>query len=297
MALPVAPSISSLLTEAFQRARGEQVTPTTEQLQRAENNWLQEVIDELSSLRNWNPGEETIVLIPVAYVTVYAIPSPLFNVREVWFYRGDITGTAQAGASNSITLAAATTATENELRGKKLYLTSGTGAGQSNRITAYNSSTKVATVACAWATNPSSDTTYMVEDTEYQVSGPTPSLPRHGISPGTSITGWDVYENQVHINPPLDNAGEYALELRGQVDLMLVDETDARWTRILREWREPIVRGIMQRIYEDDDDENAIRYEGKVNVAKLNVARRDSRRKEGQMPGFKSVGGLPRRRY
>ena len=39
---------------------------------------------------------------------------------------------------------------------------SGTGAGQTNQITGYNGSTKVATVETAWATQPDSTSLYVV---------------------------------------------------------------------------------------------------------------------------------------
>ncbi len=58
-----------------------------------------------------------------------------------------LTGAAQAGASNSITLASAgTSAINNFYVGQIVTVTSGTGSGQSGLITAYNGTSKVATV-------------------------------------------------------------------------------------------------------------------------------------------------------
>lgn len=76
-------------------------------------------------------------------------------------------GTAQAGGASSITLAAGALAVD--LAGCIVRSTGGTGGGgsggasnQARPITAYNTSTKVATIAPNWETNPSSDTTYDV---------------------------------------------------------------------------------------------------------------------------------------
>src|SRR5262249_894890 len=59
-------------------------------------------------------------------------------------------GTAQAGASSTITLAAGASSTSDLYKGDRVKIYSGTGAGQTRTITAYNGSTKVATVDWAW---------------------------------------------------------------------------------------------------------------------------------------------------
>lgn len=80
-------------------------------------------------------------------------------------------GTAQAGAAGSITLAAGAAA--YNLIGCILKTTGGTGGGgvggannQARVITAYNTGTKVATVTPNWETNPDATTTYDVLLTE-----------------------------------------------------------------------------------------------------------------------------------
>lgn len=57
-----------------------------------------------------------------------------------------VTGTAQAGAAGSITLASGASGTNNIYNGMVISLTGGTGSGSKGVITAYNGSTKVATV-------------------------------------------------------------------------------------------------------------------------------------------------------
>src|SRR5574343_71367 len=83
------------------------------------------------------------------------------------------TGTAQAGADGSITLASGASATSEYYTGCIVKTTGGTGGGgtggesnQARVITAYNGSTKVATVVPNWETNPSNDTTYAILLTE-----------------------------------------------------------------------------------------------------------------------------------
>ena len=70
--------------------------------------------------------------------------------------------TAQAGGSTSITLDASASATTDYYINSLIYLTGGTGVGQARFCTAYNGTTKVATVNSAWATNPDATTTFAV---------------------------------------------------------------------------------------------------------------------------------------
>ena len=72
----------------------------------------------------------------------------------------DSSGTAQAGAASTITLAAGAPSTS--LVGLVLATTGGTGPGQTRVITAYNTSTKVATIYPAWTVEPDATTTYTV---------------------------------------------------------------------------------------------------------------------------------------
>jgi hypothetical protein len=74
-----------------------------------------------------------------------------------------ITGTAQAGAAGSITLASGSSATSNIYVGMVITITGGTGQGESGVITAYNGSTKVATVQKTTATfTPNGTSVYSI---------------------------------------------------------------------------------------------------------------------------------------
>jgi hypothetical protein len=72
------------------------------------------------------------------------------------------TGTAQAGASGTITLASGASSTNNIYQGHVIETTGGTGPDQKRIITAYNGTTKVATVLPAWTVTPDATTTYAV---------------------------------------------------------------------------------------------------------------------------------------
>lgn len=70
--------------------------------------------------------------------------------------------TAQAGAAGSITLDASASAVNCYYKNSIVALVAGTGAGQARRVSGYTGSTKVATVANSWATNPASGSTFLI---------------------------------------------------------------------------------------------------------------------------------------
>jgi hypothetical protein len=70
--------------------------------------------------------------------------------------------TAQAGAAGTITLDASASATTDFYKGAGIYLTGGTGVGQNRICSAYNGSTKVATISPNWATNPDNTSTFAI---------------------------------------------------------------------------------------------------------------------------------------
>ncbi len=77
--------------------------------------------------------------------------------------RHSCTGTAAAGGATSITLDAFTPALDSVLVGYAVKIISGTGVANEQRtISAWNGTTKVATVSLAWTTNPDNTTVYEV---------------------------------------------------------------------------------------------------------------------------------------
>jgi hypothetical protein len=74
-----------------------------------------------------------------------------------------VTGTAQAGAASTITLAVGASAVTDFYRGCVITISSGTGSGNTARlITAYNGTTKVATVYPNWTVNPDATSVYSI---------------------------------------------------------------------------------------------------------------------------------------
>lgn len=92
-------------------------------------------------------------------------------------------GTAQAGGASTITLASGASATNDLYIDAVIRITGGTGAGQVNQVTDYVGSTKVATVARAWAPEPDSSSTYEL------VPGASPTAMATMVWDGVNIEG------------------------------------------------------------------------------------------------------------
>lgn len=73
-------------------------------------------------------------------------------------------GTAQAGASTSITLQTNAASTDDYYNRSEIRILSGTGAGQVRTITDYTGSSRVATVDRAWTTTPDSTSVYALAE-------------------------------------------------------------------------------------------------------------------------------------
>ena len=72
-------------------------------------------------------------------------------------------GTAQAGAATTVTLAAGDTQPDDYYNTATIRITGGTGKGQEKIIDDYVESTQVATVDSAWSTNPDATSTYAIQ--------------------------------------------------------------------------------------------------------------------------------------
>ena len=110
--------------------------------------------------------------------------------------------TAQVGTLTQITIAATDDSPDNRYVGMTILLTGGTGVGQTGKITAYNSSTKVATVVkisdgtAGWdhivpgtaVISPDASTTYTIEPSvDFTAPGFTPTSVTVGSSTYTDV--------------------------------------------------------------------------------------------------------------
>lgn len=106
----------------------------------------------------------------VTIVTVYAANSkatPIVLYPKALPQLAD--STATAGAAGTITLAVGSSAVDDYYTGCYIYLNGGTGSGEGRMITNYVGSTRVATIAPNWGTNPDNTSEYIIYQTEFNL--------------------------------------------------------------------------------------------------------------------------------
>ena len=128
-------------------------------------------------------------------------------------------GTAQAGSTSSITLQSGASATDDTYNGQVVYISSGTGAGQSRAIGDYVGSTKVVTVITNWATAPDNTSVYEIYPDDITEIPTIPTVAQ--IADGV----WD--ENTAGHT----TSGTFGEQVKNDIDAILADtgELQADW--------------------------------------------------------------------
>lgn len=120
----------------------------------------------------------------VSFLGDGAIANNTFNVETG--LRSIRSATAQGGTASTITLDASASAIDDFYTGTVVYLMAGTGLRQARIITAYNGTTKVATVSPDWKTNPASGTTFTISPAGSSIA---PTAAENAAAWGQSIVG------------------------------------------------------------------------------------------------------------
>jgi len=266
MAVPIDPTVNSIVTQALKRATLR--TPTTAMITEATDHALQEVKADLMLKAPTHPN----LLITATTVTTrgqqrYSIPSDHNVQQSITLLDGPDSwrGTAQAGGTLSITLSASLSASDDELTGKYIIITSGIGVEEYRQILAYDNSTKIATIDLAWNSSPTSSSTYLIcsnyiqlwpvdTETEYdRIDTPT-SL---GSPERASLSGQEFLLN------PVPDKSTYGLINRYWADLSKVDEDSELFIQLLREWRSIWIQGIAVKSMQRNDED---RYQSELQV-------------------------------
>src|SRR3990167_7590306 len=173
MALPTDPTATTIVTEAY-NAAGES-DPTAAQLTRATGQWMQEVLNDiwLEGVASGNTRlktlQETLVDVSTTGINTWGLAEDFDEELEIEVLDGSRYDTAQTAGASSITLDADDAGTSSNTIGRLVLITSGTGVDEIKQITAYDSTTKVATVESAWTATPTGSSTYLIVDQAYQL--------------------------------------------------------------------------------------------------------------------------------
>jgi len=265
MALPTTPTARSISTQGLVRAG--HPDPSPELLQRAETQWMPELVNEILTVaRIGGDGtlktlHTTAIAVTVANLREYAIPSDYDCDMVLTLLDGTNTGLAQTATLQNLTLAAAESITQAGAEGSYILMTSGTSKGQFRQITAYDSTTKVATVADAWDTGktPLTGDGYMVVDRQCDMDEEfSKEFDENTLS---TISGppqcWMQFGNSLYLDPPPEKV--YGLRLRYYSDPTKVDLSDPIWVSIYERWQAALTTGIKLYAEEELDDDRSRR--------------------------------------
>lgn len=267
MSMPTAPTATTIVTEALKRFLNGG-TPEAAEITRATDYGLEKVKRDIMGIgKKWRPLLKTVYDITKVGVSHYANPVDYETDNSVGLMTGSHTGALSAvGGASSVTLAADEDATQGEVEGKWLLITSGTGVDQARQVDDYNVSTKVCTMAEAYTTEPIATDGYIVVNNitdltklkvdrydQYKYPGVPGTPQRYAFIPNDTV-------GQIALHP-VPNA-IFGLRRRYYIDLLKLDTAIAIYSTILRRWCNVFEQGVfVWKLREDDDrysEENKI---------------------------------------
>lgn len=168
MPAPTIPTLASIVSEGLKQAGIK--SPSPDLTTRAQEEWMLEIKEII-----WNKEKKLTCLQTTSHGILtkgqsrYSMPTDYASDLTVVLLEGDKSGVAQGGGADTIILAADETATENDLIGYEILVTSGTGVASLSQIIAYDESTKEATVAPNFNTAPASGSAYLIVNREWPI--------------------------------------------------------------------------------------------------------------------------------
>ena len=264
MASPTAPTTTTIATEALIKAGYS--TPTSALLARAWYYFGNEIKADIWSVVKDLKMLQTETVIAVSKgIMKYSFPSDFSSLNgKPQILDGVNKGVCQAGGSTTtVVLASTEDVTEDWLIGKEIliYLTDTPTTAYIAQCTAYNTTTKTATVTPAWTPSPDTTYSYLITDIYYPLdvySIIEQQLEHYPTDKDKPITfhpiGNEDYGEFVLFKTP-DKV--YGLKIPYYANLMTLDESGTLHSTLLSRWRNVFIQGIKAKQLEDDDDDRA----------------------------------------
>lgn len=267
MSKPTNPTLTSICTEALRKTGIG--TPSGTLLTRAENEWMEEIKNDIMNSAYKEGSTKFITLsgcnqyqVTTIGLNRYSFPTNFLEEELIELLDGTHTDTATAGGNTNITLADDEDAGETDLVGKKILILSGTGSVDARRCIAYSTTTKIATIASAWSTNPDETSVYLVVDTAHTLTEQ--SLIESSDKADIFTTGRPQYyykhcdrvNNYFYFDRPPDKS-TYGIHYYYYINLHEIDlvEDTTLISRLYQNWHQVFVAGIYFKALEDADDD------------------------------------------
>lgn len=279
MSIPSAPTLRQLVTEGLNK--GGEGSPSTSLISRAENYWIEEIKNDI-----WQLCKKPKLLHITAYgifnqgQSKYSNPTDFSSDLSLSILDGSVRGTAQDGSDSTITLASDDSSTEDSIIGKEIIILSGTGQASWSQVLAFNSSTKVASVAPNFTTAPATGSGYMIVDREYPVQcrpvfqkDELQQSAQKGIATEFYPIGDEDYGEFI-LNKAPDKA--YGARLRYYANIMRIDTESDHMSTIYQRWRSIFVEGIAFKQLDDNDDDDSESAERRYKEKLFNLVTRET---------------------
>lgn len=260
MAIPADPSADSIVIEGLKRAG--HLSPTTPQQTHAKDEYLEEIKNDISTIsRKLKSLQKTSVLIVDKGKSRFDRPTDFMSDLTIVLMDGVKTGTAQGGTTSSITFEATDTSTENDVVGTEILVTAGTAKASFSQATAFDTTTKIASVTPTFAVAPANLDTYLVVDRYYEITQ-APVFQADRVSNPTRLERPSFYSpigdddnGEFIFNTAPDK--QYGMRMRYYADLQKLDLTSTLITTLYRRWRTVFVNGVRAKELQLRDDDRA----------------------------------------
>jgi len=255
------PTLSELVAEGLYKAG--HTHPSSDLTSRAENKWMEEIKADI-----WNRAKRQKFLQarscqPLTKgLGIYSNPSDFASDMSMQFATGSRWGQLQAGAVGSLTLSSSEYASDTDILGKEIAITSGSGSGGIAYITNYNSSTKVATISPSLSVAPTVGDYYVILD-YYKPVEEKPGWEIRNLN-NPSQTGYpEVFYPQgdstngkfVLFPVPYRSDSQPLVVIQSYyADLTELDLSGTLMATLYQKWRNLWITGIKYKALEDADD-------------------------------------------
>jgi hypothetical protein len=286
----LAPTATTIVTEAYKLAGVS--SPSAAEITRAEDEWLQLVLEDIASRRDWEILKGTKISIVNAFEQRLSVPVDFENMREIKFYDGTHKDAAQGGSSSSITLAADEDIIESDAKGKQIFITGGTGVRGMARIVSYSESSKIAGIAPNWAINPVNGSTYMIANLERSLDYTQVEDFKIVTANGSTIRV-SIYDDELYFDP-IPDVATYAVVMRYMSNITQIDTSGTRYSNILTKWRTALTMGVKKFARENEDDKRIVASEKDYEKAIVSLRRQGNRKRWSRHNSFvANRGGMP----
>ncbi len=264
MTVPINPTPTSIVIDGMERALLR--TPSSALITKGMG-FLQEVKADIMLKAPTHPN----LLVTATTVTTrglqrYTIPEDHNVQQSITLLDGPDTyrGTSQGGSGGTIILDAALSASDDDLVGKYILITGGSGLEEYRQILTYTPGTQLVTIDNDWMSAPIPGSTYLIctqhtqlwpQDTASQfdrIDNPTTlGTPRQASLSGQEFLLYPVPDKL------------YGLVNRYWADLSMLDEDGPVFIQLLREWRSIFIQGVTVKTMQRYDED---RYQGELQV-------------------------------